>query len=135
MDDFLSLFHWSFFAVGILTAVIVKFLDRVHKKVSTPQWIDVFFPDESENKLKPRFLSALIAMVIAVQPGLPAPDLIGSDLSFAHILYFAVAGIFGAWVLQLVEKVFLDILPTEIKQLIEKLFGTQGDPEDDDSKD
>lgn len=129
MEEFLSLIHWSFFAVAILVTVIVKFLDRVHKKFTTPAWIDVFFPEKGE-VWRPRMLSAIAAAAIGIIPGIPAPEMIGDSISFSHVLYFSMAGILGTWIFSLAEKLFVDILPTELKQFIEKRLGTEGGDEE-----
>lgn len=122
MDDYLSLIHWSFFAVALLVAVLSKFIQQAKTKFKNHDHPFLNLLAGSQ------LLSALLGILMGLIPGTPAPEMIGTDLSFAHVLYFGTAGIVGMWVFGLAEKLFVDILPSELKQWVEKKFGTEGDP-------
>lgn len=124
MEELLSLIHWSFFATGIFIAALVGTVQIFKKKIASPVWHDFISSSKS--------LALLFGIVIGILPGTPGPEIIGEAPSFSHILYFSCSGILGIPILKLAEFIFKKVLPTEIKEWIEKRLGTEGGSDADD---
>lgn len=121
MGDLLDVFHWSFFAAAFIIAVVTGFLRRIFKILPQNKWVVFFTPLHLFGLALGAFLGTL--------PGIPAPEVVGGpETGIGHMIYFATAGIVSTWIYSLAEKLFKDILPTELKQFIEKKLGTEGDP-------
>lgn len=125
MQEYLTLFHWSFFCVTLIVAALTEFLKRAIQLLPQNKWVKLFAP----MRILPLIFGGLIGLI----PDVPAPEMVGgSSAGIGHVLYFASAGILSAWVYSLAKKLFEDILPTELKQFVEKRLGTEGDPPDQD---
>lgn len=124
MENFLALIHWSFFSVGLLVSVIVKFMQMLKTRLVVSAWYELI----SDSYL----FSALLGIFIGIIPGIPAPEVIGSEIGLSHVLYFSTAGILGSWIFALIEKILTKILPIEFKQWLEKKLGTEGGDDKED---
>ena len=99
MEDYLSLFHWTFFAVALIVSTVTEFTKRIFKLMPQTKLVVLFTPQ----RLFPAFLGILIGLI----PGIPAPEFVGGEApGIGHALYFGTAGIVSAWVYSLGKKSF-----------------------------
>ena len=128
MEDYISLLHWAFFAAALLIAVVTEFIKRLLK----------FYPQNKTLKLlaPTRLVPAVLGLLLGLVPNVPAPEIVGGDVAgVGHMLYFAMAGILSMWVYGLVQKIFEDYLPDNLKKFIASKFkqNPPNDPPNDDA--
>lgn len=125
MEEYLSLLHWSFFALALLIAVITEFLKKLLKLLPQNKVVKVLTPS--------RLIPAILGGIGGVIPGIPAPEMVGGEeAGLGHVLYFATAGIVSAWVYSIVQKMFEEVLPDGITNVIKnKLKKVSKDDEED----
>lgn len=114
----------TFLAVAVLIGAFVKFLRAVKEKVSLPSWYSLI----SDSKILPGLLGLLFGLI----PDLPVISEFESIP--AKMIYFSFAGILGMQIVRLSDYLFDKVIPTELKEWIEKKLGTQGGSNADDPK-
>lgn len=123
MEQYFSLLHWAFFAASLLIAVLTEFIKRLPK----------FYPQNKFLKLiaPTRLVPAILGVLLGLVPNVPGPEIVGGDQAgIGHILYFAMAGILSAWVYGLVQKIFEDYLPENIKGWFSMKFKNKSSKDD-----
>ena len=126
MHDYFELLHWSFFASALVIAVITKFLKRVIKLLPQNKWTKLIY--------SPRLIPALLGALIGLVPSVPAPEVVDTP-GIGAMLYFATAGILSVWVYSLLQKLFEDVLPGELKHYIRSKLGLSSDHNDEEGID